>query len=105
MPTDYGSRARAVDIHVTGNDLRLGPFDVGRTTREKSGRECVIGGIRNIDRFGQIAHFDDAKDGSEDFFAADAKVWLHVGENRWWNEVTFVRHVPLLISQGRFLFA
>ena len=104
MTADYGAGAGAVNVNVSGANLRLGPFDVGRTAREKSGSQREFSAICDLERFGEIAHFDHTEHRSENLFAGNLVLWADIGKDRRRNEKSFFRNISALEGETRFLF-
>ena len=74
MAADDRAGAGAIDVDITGDEFGFDPLDVGRTAREESRGERVVGVVRDSDRFIEIAHFDDAQDRAENFFAREPRM-------------------------------
>ena len=89
VPPDDRAGAGAIDVNIPGFDLRSGALDVGWTAREKSGGERVIGAVRDLDCFIEIARSQNAENRSENFFASNAHVRLHIDKDCRRNEVPF----------------
>src|SRR4029077_14819491 len=105
MTTDDSAGAGAVDVNISSANLGLGALDVGRTPREESGSERIIGAVGDLERFIEVAHFDHTEHRPENLFASNLGLRCDVGENRRRNEKAFRRDVRSLKSEPRFLFA
>ncbi len=105
MPPDDRPGAGTIDVDVAGFQLGFRPLDVGRAAREKARGQRIIGAVRDLDRFVQIAHFDHAQDRAENFLARDPGGRFYIGENSRRDKVTVVRHILRLIGQRRLFFA
>jgi hypothetical protein len=105
MTANNGAGAGTVDIDVTGDDFRLDAIDVGWTAGEESGGECKFSRVGRGDRFIEVAHFDYAENGAENFFLGDAKIWPDICENCRRYEESFFWHIRSLISERRLLFS
>src|SRR5437762_7250548 len=105
MAPDNRSCARTIDVNVARLNLGFGAINIGRAAGEKSGRERVIGTVRNIEGFIEVAHFDDAQHGAENLLTGDSHVWFHVSKNGRRNEIAFWRHLLRLIGERRLALA
>ena len=69
MAADDRAGAGAIDVNIAGDQLGFDPLNVRRAAREESGGQRVVGAVRDLDGFVEIAHFDHTQDRSENFFA------------------------------------
>jgi len=105
MATDNRACAGAIDVNVAGANFRLGAFDVCRAAREKPRGQRELRAVRNLERFSEIADFDNAEHGPENLFAGNLGPRTDVGEDRRRNKKAFLGNISALESETRFLFA
>src|SRR6266436_9835843 len=57
MTADDCTGAWAIDVNITGFQLRFDALDVGWAAREKAAGQCVISTVGDFDCFIEVAHF------------------------------------------------